>query len=407
MDQKKNDITKPFILPVGLYEINDNETYNFQLNRLINYDLADVELVKKVGKDITDDASWKRILLDTAKEQHQKGNIRNAMAFYRMAEFFMEYDDPDALKAWSTARELFFQYFEDFFSGDQPIVEKFDVPYENYTMPVLKLNPTESSSKGVIVMHGGFDSSYEEFFPAMMYLRQHGYTVYLFEGPGQGECIRLHNSSLPVEWEKPVMTLTKYFDLHDVTLIGASLGGFYAPRASAFDDRVERCVSWSQFPSLKQNFHNNSLMGRMIVFFINTSVISFGWLIDIIYKARKGKGMSFLKTYFHRTGTKNMYQLRRFLWKIDLRPIADKLTKDYLIIGGSKDIMNSRASIGKQMYLMKNARSITAREITEKEQGADHCNTGNQQIVMDTILLWMESLRRRDSTIKRYKEKIL
>jgi len=405
MDQKKYDITKPFILPVGLYQLNDNESYDFQLNRLINYDLADVELVKKVGKDIKDDESWKRILLDTAKEEHRKGNIRNAMAFYRMAEFFMEYDDPDAITAWSTARELFFQYFEDFFIGDKPIVEKIDVPYENYTMPVLKLNP-DGPSKGVIVMHGGFDSSYEEFFPAMMYLRQYDYTVYLFEGPGQGECIRLHGSTLPIEWEKPVMTITNYFDLHDVTLIGASLGGFYAPRASAFDDRVERCVSWAQFPSLKQNFHNNSLVATIIVFLINAGFTTIGWLIDIIYKVRKGKGMPFFKTYFHRTGTKNTYQLRRFLWKIDLRPIADKLTKDYLIIGGSKDTLNSRASIGKQVYLLKNARSITAREITPKEQGSDHCNTGNQQIVMDTILLWIESLRRRDETLKRYKEKI-
>ena len=39
----------------------------------------------------------------------------------------------------------------------------------------------------------------------------------------------------------------------------------------------------------------------------------------------------------------------------------------------------ARASIGKQMFLLKNAKSITAREITEKEQGADHCNVDNQQ----------------------------
>ena len=39
----------------------------------------------------------------------------------------------------------------------------------------------------------------------------------------------------------------------------------------------------------------------------------------------------------------------------------------------------ARASIGKQMFLLKKAKSITAWEITEKEQGADHCNVGNQQ----------------------------
>lgn len=47
----------------------------------------------------------------------------------------------------------------------------------------------------MIVAHGGFDSNYEEFFPQMMYLRQLGYTVYLFEGPGQGACLRTDRRS--------------------------------------------------------------------------------------------------------------------------------------------------------------------------------------------------------------------
>lgn len=203
----------------------------------------------------------------------------------------------------------------------------------------------------MIVAHGGFDSSYEEFFPQMMYLRQLGYTVYLFEGPGQGACLRLHGAPLIIQWEKPVMAVTEYFQLTDVTLIGESLGGFYAPRASAFDKRVTRCVSVAQFPSLKQNFSDHALA--------------------------------------------------RFLWQVDLRPLADKLTKDYLIIGGSKDTMSSRASIGRQMHLLKNAKSITAREITEKELGADHCSCGNQQVVMDMIDLWIEGLKRRDKSLQR------
>ena len=58
-------------------------------------------------------------------------------------------------------------------------MELINVPYEGYTMPVLKFNA--ESAKGTIVMHGGFDSSYEEFFIEGEYLREHGYNVYLFE----------------------------------------------------------------------------------------------------------------------------------------------------------------------------------------------------------------------------------
>lgn len=397
---EKYDITKPFLLPVGMYKLNKNPGYSFQLNRLVNMDLGDLDEVRRIGNQITDKKSWKSVLLTAADTEYEKGNIRSAMGFYRMAAFFMDYDDPDNNACWQKARELFFLYFEDFFKGEHPIVEKYEVPYENYTLPTLKMNP-EGASKGVIVAHGGFDSNYEEFFPQMMYLRQLGYMVYLFEGPGQGACLRLHGAPLIIEWEKPVMAVTEYFQLTDVTLIGESLGGFYAPRASAFDKRVTRCVSVAQFPSLKQNFSDHAIVSGLIVVLLDIILYGFGWLINLLYRLIKGKGMDFFKTYYERIGSTNSYALARFLWQVDLRPLADKLTKDYLIIGGSKDTMSSRASIGRQMYLLKNTKSITAREITEKELGADHCSCGNQQVVMDMIDLWIESLKRRDESLQR------
>lgn len=139
----------------------------------------------------------------------------------------------------------------------------------------------------------------------------------------------------------------------------------------------------------------------MIVVLLDIILYGFGWLINLLHRVKKGKGMDFFKTYYERIGSTNAYALARFLWQVDLRPLADKLTKDYLIIGGSKDTMSSRASIGRQMHLLKNAKSITAREITEKELGADHCSCGNQQVVMDMIDLWIESLKRRDESLQR------
>ena len=400
--EQKYDITQPIVLPAGMYHLNDNAAINFQLNRLINMDMGDPDKVRKVGGQIKDMKSWKKVLMKAADEEYAKGDLKSAMGFYRMAEFYMSWRDPDALACWSKARKLFFEYFEDFFKGEHPIVEKIEVPYESYTLPLLKMNP-DGRSKGDIVVHGGFDSNYEEFFPQCMYLRQNGYTVYLFEGPGQGATIRLHGANLPIEWEKPVKAVLDYMKLSDVTLVGQSYGGFYAPRASAFDERITRCVSVAQFPALALNFADSRIKAGLIWGTLNVVLFLFGWLIDLMYKAKKGQGMDFFDTYFHRMGVKSVYSLSRYLHRIDLRPLADKLTKDYLIIGGSRDTMSARASIGRQMFLLKNARSITAREITEKEQGADHCNVGNQQVAMDAILLWLESLERRDETLLRVK----
>ena len=394
---EKYDISKPITIPVGMHKLNDDPSISFQLNRLVNMDGCDLAVAKEIGPSIKTAADFYDVLKSRADLELENGHIKNAAALYRMSEFFTDWEDPNGLAAWKKARELFFEYYADFFSGEKPLIELVNVPYENYSLPTLKFNAKDP--KYNIVMHGGFDSSYEEFFAECEYLREHGCNVYLFEGPGQGECIRIHGAPLIIDWERPVMAVTKYFDLHDAILIGQSLGGFFAPRASAFDERITKCVSIAQFGALKMNFADNAFVNGLIIALLNIILYGFGWLINIIYAAKKGKGMAFFRTYFHRMGTTNVYSLAKFLRSIDLRPIADKLTKNYLVIGGSKDTMACRAGIGRQLLLLKNARSVSSREITAYENGADHCCCGNQITAMDTVILWAELMDKRDASL--------
>lgn len=397
MFMEKYDITKPIKIPVGMHKLNDDPSISFQLNRLVNMDGCDLAVAQEIGPTIKTAADFYDVLKKRADLELENGHIKNAAALYRISEFFTDWEDPNGLAAWKKARELFFQYYADFFSGEKPLVELVNVPYESYALPTLKFNA--ENSKGDIVMHGGFDSSYEEFFAECEYLRENGYNVYLFEGPGQGECIRVHGAPLIIDWERPVKAVTNYFDLHDAILVGQSLGGFFAPRASAFDERVTKCVSIAQFGALKMNFHDNAFVNGLVIALLNIILYGFGWLINIIYAAKKGKGMAFFRTYFHRMGTTNVYRLVKFLWSIDLRPIADKLTKDYLVIGGSRDTMACRAGIGRQLLLLKNARSVSSREITTYEKGADHCCCGNQIAAMDTVISWAELMKKRDASL--------
>lgn len=398
MFTEKYDITKPIKIPVGMHKLNDDPSISFQLNRLVNMDGCDLAIAQEIGPTIKTAADFYDVLKKRADLELENEHIKNAAALYRMSEFFTDWEDPNGLAAWKKARELFFQYYADFFSVEKPLVELVNVPYESYALPTLKFNA--ENPKGDIVMHGGFDSSYEEFFAECEYLRENGFNVYLFEGPGQGECIRVHGAPLIIDWERPVKAVTNYFDLHDAILVGQSLGGFFAPRASAFDERVTKCVSIAQFGALKMNFHDNAFVNGLVITLLNIILYGFGWLINIIYAAKKGKGIAFFRTYFHRMGTTNVYRLVKFLWSIDLRPIADKLTKDYLVIGGSRDTMACRAGIGRQLLLLKNARSVSSREITTHEKGADHCCCGNQIAAMDTVISWVELMKKRDASLK-------
>nr|WP_220084754.1 alpha/beta fold hydrolase [Paenibacillus dendritiformis] len=78
---------------------------------------------------------------------------------------------------------------------------------------------------------------------AVKELVKSGYTIYLFEGPGQGETLKKGLTFEPY-WEKPVSAILDYFKLEDVCLLGVSWGGYLALRAAAFERRIAKAVAY-------------------------------------------------------------------------------------------------------------------------------------------------------------------
>ena len=62
---EKYDITRPVILKKGVYKLNDEANFNYQLNRVINWDGGRLEDVQKVSGKIHNSDDWKR-------DQHAK-----------------------------------------------------------------------------------------------------------------------------------------------------------------------------------------------------------------------------------------------------------------------------------------------------------------------------------------------
>ena len=57
---EKYDITKQVILKKGVYKLNDETNFNYQLNRVINWDGGRLEDVEKVSGKIHNSDDWKR-----------------------------------------------------------------------------------------------------------------------------------------------------------------------------------------------------------------------------------------------------------------------------------------------------------------------------------------------------------
>jgi len=238
---------KNFSFRTGTYHLNDEPNFNYQLNRTIMWSGGDVDELRHAGPKIKDSSSWEIELVSLAEKALSEDRIVQAIAYLRMAEFFMFDGNPRKLGIYQKARTLFYNHYADIFENG--LITRKTVPYKNGQLPIWISLPEERPAKDVILLHGGNDSYMEEFLSVVLYLRRKGFAVYLFEGPGQGEVLREQDIPFTHEWEKPVGKILDEFNLKDVTIVGISLGGMLAPRAAAFEKRIKRVVAWSIFPN--------------------------------------------------------------------------------------------------------------------------------------------------------------
>jgi pimeloyl-ACP methyl ester carboxylesterase len=387
---EKYDVTKPVILKKGVYKLNGEANFNYQLNRVINWDGGRLEDVQKVSGKIHNSDDWKRELILLGDEAMKEGRTDNAIAYYRMSEFFMYDGDPDKRKYYEKATKLFYEYYADFFEGENPRIERYDVPYENVKLPVMHVVPY-GESKGTILIHGGNDSYFEEFLFTVLYMQEQGFEVYMFEGPGQGGVMRVQGMHFTHEWEKPVKSILDYFGLSDVTIIGISLGGYLAPRAAAFDKRITKVVAWSIFPCFQDILVSMQPQGTQRAFHILMKLHARP-LLNLVFgkKAKKSPIIDWgIKHGCYAYEAKDAYSYAKKLKLYDIAPVADQITQDMLILGASGDHFIDYHLIGKEINMLRNVRSLTFRLFTDKEEAENHCNVGNGKLAIDEILSWI------------------
>lgn len=400
---EKYDPTRPVEFRRGVYRLNDEPHIDFQLNRLVNWDGGDLDEVRAVGPGIKTFDDYTRELRALGRAAEEAGRTRAAFGYYLMGDFYDSWDDPDKLPCYHHAQELFYDYYEELFSpsdGSVPVVERLSVPYENgATLPAFHVTP-DSPSRGTILLHGGNDSYMEEFLPVVLYFREHGYEVYLYEGPGQGSVIRDQGIPFTHEWERTTRPFTEGLGLHDVTIVGISLGGYFAPRAAAFDKRISRVVGWSIYPGTYELVEGGFGRGVLDFFKAMLAVRFLDGAINGLYERNAAKGdLSALSMLgmCHTYGASSYCDLYRKMGDYTLRNCADKVDQDMLILGADEDIYVVPSLAGMELDELKNTKSLELRMFKAAEGAGNHCNVGDVKLALDTILDWMHRLDVRDS----------
>ncbi len=377
---------------IGLYKLNDDANYNFQLNRLINWDGGELSEVSAVSHSIKTNADWKKTLITLGDTAYKENRIENSIAYYRMSEFFMSESDSDKIKYYKLAVKLFYEYYAKYF--DDGTVEKFEVPYEDIKLPIL-YTKSKTNKKGTIIFHGGNDSYFEELFFPMLYLAEKGYDVYLFEGPGQGGVLRVQGKKFTYQWEKPVKQILDYFNLDNVIIMGVSLGGMLAPRAAAFEKRITHIVAWSVFPNFL-DICLYDLPKPIKTFFALLLKLKAKSIINSIMNSEIKKD-PFMEWVFNHGmyayDAKTPYDYLTKINDFQILNVADKIEQDILILHGKDDHFISWELYKKEIDSLANAKSITYRLFTEKEYASNHCQCGNTKLALDTTISWLNYIK--------------
>ena len=172
-----------------------------------------------------------------------------ATTYFRTSEFFLHSNpnDPRIDSAW---KKSIGAYKSCCALYDPPILPV-EIPYENTTLPGYFHRVDDSDTRRpLFVMHSGFDGSAEELHGEGARAGvERGYNVLTFDGPGQYGPI--HRERLPFrpDWEKVVTPVVDFVlnlrgvDAEKIALMGVSLGGYLAPRAAAFEERIAALIA--------------------------------------------------------------------------------------------------------------------------------------------------------------------
>ena len=367
-----------------------NQTFHYETLRNAGYILANcadlgevLETVKVIAEGDVQSwyTAWKatadRVLALAERTQDslsKGGAYMRASTYQRMAEFLLPPDDPKRPGSFEKTGSYFFKGLDTL--GVR--YERIAVPYGAASLRALYFpGPGRAETKPLIMMVGGFDSILEEKYPVFAEAAlKRGYSVLTYEGPGQGEPLRKYGLKYTAEWEKPnTAVLEEFLHTHakpsKIVLIGMSMGGYFAPRAAAFEERIDGVAAYD-------------------------TCYDFGEAASRIFAAAKDslamKNPDVLWAYRNALwtlGTQDVDETIKAVAAYTLAPVADRIRQDVLLLAGTEDHFFPFHQTADFEKALVNARSVTTRIFDRPSGGAEHCQAGNLTLFHAAVFDWL------------------
>jgi dienelactone hydrolase len=129
--------------------------------------------------------------------------------------------------------------------------ERVEFPYGDETLSALFVRGEGEGPRPCMVFCNGLDSIKEMIFLTLGdTFAKRGISCLMIDQPGVGEALRLYGLTAIPDSERWAGAAVDYLetrndvDAERIGMMGWSLGGYYAPRAAAYEKRFKLCVAW-------------------------------------------------------------------------------------------------------------------------------------------------------------------
>lgn len=322
-----------------------------------------------------------RQLQDLADERVSSGHrvtaadtYLRATHYYQWAEAFLEPDDPRAADAYARHLACFAGYAE----NAAHKVELLDVPFEGKHLPAYFIPAFGVSGRApAVILSDGLDGSKEEMFPTALHLARRGVSCLAVDNPGQGAALRLegltarHDSEVPAGAAYDFLASRGDVDPKRIGIMAASMGGYYAPRAVAFDKRFKACVAWAAV------YDYHAIWVRRFA--------RMGGALSFDTKAALGTTGSHL---LHIMGASDFEDALRKLEPFHLRDVAQDIECDILVVQGEDDRQTPYAE-ARQLFDRIGSKNKEFRLYTKADGGAGHVQIDRSEPANSLIADWL------------------
>jgi pimeloyl-ACP methyl ester carboxylesterase len=262
----------------------------------------------------------------------------------------------------------------------RPKIEHIEIPYEGATLPAILVHAEATERKGptpAMVFFDGFDVTKEiQYFKGIPDLAARGIACLIVDGPGNGEAVRFRSQWLHHETERygtaayEYLAARKEIDAKRIGVMAISLGGYYAPRAAAFEQRFAACIAWGaqwDYWEIWRTRFEKLDSGK-------TPSLSVAW-------------QHLLWIFNVKTRDEAMKKLEGFR----LDGVVQKITCPFLMMHGEGD-EQIPLPVAQKCFAAVGSKNKTFKLFTREEGGYHHCQIDNASIGTAAMWDWLESV---------------